>query len=130
MKSSLCIIISILCLSCGTIINGTTQQITISSSPEESEVKINGISYGKTPLFIDLERNKSLMFSIEKQGYKTFKGKITRQFSGVAILNIIPFLSPLGLVIDVISGGAYKLSPNSVNINLIKDNESKSYPNK
>ncbi len=51
--------------SCGTIIHGTTQEVSISSSPTDARVSINGNDQGNTPLIADLKRKNSHMIRIQ-----------------------------------------------------------------
>lgn len=103
--------------SCGTIIQGSTQQIGFSSSPTNASVTINGNSYGVTPLLVDLKRKQAHIVVIELDGYLPYETNLTRSTSGWVLGNII-FGGLIGLVVDASAGGMYKLSPEQVRAEL------------
>ncbi|MFU8861632.1 MAG: PEGA domain-containing protein [Cyclonatronaceae bacterium] len=98
---------------CGTIIQGTTQQVGISSSPSNATVTINGQSKGNTPMLVDLKRKDSHMVRIELDGFEPYETTLTRQVSGWVWGNIV-FGGLIGLVVDASSGGMYKLTPDQI----------------
>jgi hypothetical protein len=112
--------ISILILfsqACGTIMQGTTQQIGISSNPSNASVTINGQNHGTTPMIIDLKRKDSHMVKIELDGFQPYETNLTRSTSGWVWGNIV-FGGLIGLVIDASAGGMYKLSPEQISSEL------------
>lgn len=98
---------------CGTIIQGTTQQMGISSNPSNANVTINGQSKGVTPMIVDLKRKDSHMIRIDLEGYQTYETVLTRKTSGWVWGNIV-FGGLIGLVIDATAGGMYKLTPEQI----------------
>ena len=117
-------LIIIICVSistnCATIINSTTQKIDIRSDPPDAEIWIDGAKLvEKSPTEITLERKNSYFVKIIKGGYEPTEIKIERKSSGWIIGNI--FLGGLiGCGIDFLSGGAYDLTPESLDVNLTK----------
>lgn len=99
--------------SCGTIMNTTRQNIGISSTPTGASVLIDNMPRGKTPLIADLSRKDNHLFKIEIDGYMPFEGTLTRSVSGWVWGNIL-FGGLIGLAVDAISGGLYKLTPDQV----------------
>lgn len=102
---------------CGTIMQGTTQQVGISSNPSDANVTINGQTYGKTPMIIDLKRKDSHMVKIELDGYQPYETTLTRSTSGWVWGNIL-FGGLIGLVVDSSAGGMYKLTPEQIDSEL------------
>jgi len=115
MKKCICVflIAAMTALSCGTIMNGTRQEIRFTSSPRGATVIINGDEIGETPLYYDLKRNNSYNVTIELEGHRPYDTVISRRISGWALGNIVFFLLP-GLAVDAISGGLYALSPEDI----------------
>jgi len=113
-------IITIMAVGCATIMNGTTQDVGITTTPSGAEVAIDNVSYGMTPLIAKLSRKDNHWIRIEMHGYHRFDATLTKSTSGWVWGNII-FGGLIGLAIDAISGGLYKLSPDQVNAVLMKD---------
>lgn len=67
-----------------------------------------------TPAVIELKRNESnIILHFEKDGYEPVEIVLNRSVDSWIAGNII-FGGLIGLAIDFISGGAYKLSPSEV----------------
>lgn len=115
--SVLSILIFLLTQACGTIMQGTTQEVGISSSPSNATVTINGQKKGTTPMIVDLKRKDSHMVSIELDGYETYETTLTRKVSGWVWGNIV-FGGLIGLVVDATAGGMYKLTPEQISAEL------------
>lgn len=102
---------------CGTIMQGSTQQVGISSNPSNASVTINGQNHGNTPMIIDLKRKDSHMVKIELDGYQPYETNLTRSTSGWVWGNIV-FGGLIGLVVDASAGGMYKLTPDQIDSEL------------
>jgi dipeptide/tripeptide permease len=105
---------------CTTIMHGTSQDIGISSTPSGALVSIDNKSFGKTPLFAKLSRKDNHLVKIEMAGYQPFEATITRSVSGWVWGNVL-FGGLIGLAVDGISGGLYKLSPEQIVATLGKE---------
>jgi hypothetical protein len=107
--------------SCGTILNGTTQDVLIQSSPSKMDVKFEklGLNYA-TPTTVSLKRkgNYTLVFSMA--GYEELKVAINRKPDATPIIADILFSGGLFLFIDWFNGSIFKLDPEAVNVNLTK----------
>jgi len=102
---------------CGTLINGTTEFVGVTSSPSGATVEIDKTRIGETPLTQELSRKESHSIKISMDGYESFEMIINRTTSGWVWGNIL-FGGPIGLVVDATSGGMYKLKPNEINAQL------------
>lgn len=108
---------------CGALFVGTTQSISINSSPVGSKVELDGGVY-TTPATIELARNKNYTVTITKEGYETKSIKINRQVSGgIVILDILAGIVPV--IIDMAMGTWYKLTPSTINVNLMSKQSGK-----
>ena len=104
---------------CATIMQGTKQQIGISSNPSGAKVIIDGKTFGNTPLTAELSRKDNHIVKIELDGFLPYETTLTRKVSGWVAGNII-FGGLIGLAIDAISGGMYKLTPDQIQAELKK----------
>lgn len=103
--------------SCATIINGTSQQINITSTPIEAKVTIDGVEIGKTPYIADLKRKDNHIVKIELEGYKTEVITLNGKTSGWFFGNCL-FGGVIGMAVDAITGGMYILQPEEIKQNL------------
>ena len=104
---------------CATIMQGTKQQIGISSNPSGAKVIIDGNTFGNTPLTAELSRKDNHIVKIELNGFLPYETTLTKKVSGWVAGNII-FGGLIGLAIDAISGGMYKLTPDQIQAELKK----------
>lgn len=111
---------------CATIMQGTTQSVGISSTPTGAKVIIDDYDLGATPIVVELTRKDNHFIKIEMQGYELYETALTRSVSGWVWGNIV-FGGLIGLAIDAMSGGLYKLTPTEVNAVLAKEGVSSLY---
>lgn len=105
--------LSVCLVSCATIMHGTHQKIGISSNPTNAAVWIDQVYLGVTPMLVDLSRQDNHFLRIEIPGYLPYDAVFSRQLSGWVFGNVI-FGGVIGLAIDAISGGIYKLTPDQI----------------
>lgn len=98
---------------CGTIIHGTRQDVGVSSTPTGAQVVVDNMPLGQTPVVAKLTRKDNHVIRITMPGYQTFETNVTRSVSGWVWGNIV-FGGLIGLAVDAISGGLYKLRPEQV----------------
>lgn len=108
---------------CATIINGSKQEISISSTPAAAKVIIDGSEAGVTPLITKLTRKDTHLVKITLDGYLPYETAFTRKVDGWIAGNIL-FGGLIGLAIDAITGGMYKLRPDQINAVLRNGNAS------
>lgn len=108
------------CSGCATIIHGTTQNVSINSNPPGAKASIDGLKI-ETPNSVTLARNKDYIVNVEKEGYKPGQAQITRKFDGLPVIagNIL-WLLP-GVLVDILAGGAWNLTPEQVNVTLAQE---------
>ena len=120
--------IAVVCLcslfaGCASIVNGTRQNIGISSNPAGANARSDSGLNCITPCVLELSRNRPYNILIEKKGYEPASATITNTASGWLWGDLV-FGGLIGLAIDFGTGGAYKLSPENVNINLLRNDGS------
>lgn len=102
---------------CATIINGTTQQVSVSSDPPGARVMADGTAIGVTPLVFDLERKSNHIVTVAMDGYHTEQVSVVKVISGAVAGNILVG-GFIGWGIDAVSGAQYKLKPDTVSVQL------------
>lgn len=108
---------------CASIIHGTTQQVAISSSPTGAQVSVNNQDLGTTPIVADLKRKETHIVRVTLAGYEPYEVGLTRSVSGWVWGNIV-FGGIIGLAVDAITGGLYKLSPEQLEAELARSGSS------
>ena len=98
---------------CASIMHGTTQDVTVSSSPSQAEIIIDNQTHGKTPLIAKLSTGDNHTIKINLPGYQPYETILTRSVSGWVWGNIAVG-GLIGLAVDAISGGLYNLTPEQV----------------
>ncbi len=106
---------------CASIMHGTSQDVGISSTPTGATITVDGQIKGTTPAAVKLSRKDTHTVKIELPGYLPFESMITRHVSGWVWGNII-FGGLIGLAVDAMTGGLYKLSPEQLQATLAKEN--------
>jgi hypothetical protein len=109
--------LGLIVVGCATIIHGTNQNVSFSSTPTGAMVTVDNIPRGNTPTVVKLSRKENHVVKIELAGYQPFELTITRKASGWVWGNII-FGGIIGLAVDAITGGMYKLTPELVSASL------------
>lgn len=103
---------------CCTIIHGTTQEIAVNSQPSGAKVVVRGVHMATTPAVIELDRKESnIVLRFEKEGYEPVEIALKRGTDAWIAGNII-FGGVIGLIVDFTNGAAYKLSPETIQVEL------------
>lgn len=111
------VLISVLLTNCATIIHGTKQDVSISSNPSKAVVTIDNAEKGITPVTVKLSRKDHHTVLINLDGFMPYETKLTRKVDGWIAGNIV-FGGLIGLAIDGITGGMYKLTPDQLQAEL------------
>ncbi len=99
--------------------NGIDQRVCIRTDPTYATVYVDGVMLGQTPVYVTLPRRSNHCVRVERQGYYPFQMVIGRKVSHMAYLD--GWCSgPFGVIFDAGTGGAYKLHPRTVNIELME----------
>jgi len=102
---------------CATILNGTTQDVSVSSDPPGAEVTAGGNYMGVTPIVLDLQRKTNHVVTVSMDGYHTEQISVTKVMSGAVAGNILAG-GFIGWGIDASSGAQYKLKPDTITVSL------------
>ncbi len=112
--------VAVLAAGCASIIHGTTQNVGISSTPGSAKVLVDGRAAGQTPLVTKLSRKEGHAVRVDLEGYLPFETTLQRKVDGWVWGNIV-FGGLVGLAVDAISGGMYKLTPEQIRAELKKE---------
>ena len=102
---------------CSTIINGRDQTISINSNVKDAEITVNGVVTGRTPFTGLIRRASGTVVTVKKDGYQpktvTLDTSVEPIFWGNIIIGGV-----LGSTTDLSTGGLYKYSPATIEIDL------------
>jgi hypothetical protein len=105
---------------CASIISGPTQNISVNSTPPGATIKVNQMSYGKTPGTVHLRRKEVYNIKLELEGYIDKYTRMRVGYNPAASLNLL-FGGPIGYMVDYFSGSLFRFRPDSINATLEKD---------
>jgi hypothetical protein len=103
---------------CATIMHGTRQSIGIASNPTNASVWVDRNYAGNTPVIVNMTRKDNHIVRIELDGFQPYEATFSRELSGWVFGNIFIPGGLIGLAVDAISGGIYKLTPNQIQAEL------------
>lgn len=107
--------------SCATIMHGTRQSVGIASNPTNACVWLDRTYVGNTPIIVEMTRKDNHIVTIQLDGYQTYEAAFSRQVSGWVFGNVV-FGGVIGLAVDAISGGIYRLTPDQIQAELRSNN--------
>jgi len=117
LRITIVLLTSLIFTNCATIIHGTKQDVSISSNPSKAVVTIDNVEKGMTPVTVELSRKDHHTVQINLNGFMPYETKLTRKADGWIAGNIV-FGGLIGLAVDAITGGMYKLTPDQLQAEL------------
>ncbi len=105
--------------SCATIISGSKQKISFTSTPVAASIFVDEVEVGKTPFELKLARNNEHNVMIKLEGYQTYQTRLTKKFNAWYLGNIL-IGGIIGLIVDPITGAMYNLSPDQIHAQMNK----------
>lgn len=107
---------------CASMISGSTQPVTFTSSPDGASVTVKGQVVGKTPAVIVLPRESHQAVEFVKEGYKNETITLDTKFNPWVLANLIWCMSCVfSTTTDYATGAAYEYSPNNYFIALVPE---------
>lgn len=121
MMRSLTICLAVLLTGCATIMNGSRQRIPIASTPVGAKVTADNREDKSclTPCSLLLTRRTAHTLVFDLDGYEKTSAVVDSSASGWLWGNLIFAVIP-GLIVDTVSGGAWKLRPAQIDKTLVK----------
>lgn len=129
LAKSVSLILCTALVGCASVVNGGSQQVAITSAPDNARVSIvdpkgKYAFTGTTPCTADLERGAGYfqgahyVVKVAKDGYTPFETRIHSSVSGWYAGNVV-LGGLLGfIVIDPLTGGMWSLDPESIHADL------------
>lgn len=102
---------------CATIVNGTTQTLTVNTNVPGAQVSLNNVPIGVTPLIVSLRRGQEGVLSVQAPGYQPFQAPITKRINGIFFANIL-IGGTFGSTTDYITGAMYAYEPDTYYVTL------------
>jgi hypothetical protein len=109
---------------CASVTRGTTENLTIVSTPSGAEAKISGLDNPTacvTPCTVVVKRNADISVSVEKQGYEPQVVQLTKEVPPAGAAGFAGNVIAGGLVgmgVDAVTGAATDHKPNPVEVTL------------
>jgi hypothetical protein len=116
--------------SCGTILHGTRQLVTVQSSPSGAVVHISpDTGTFTTPVTLNLERKNRYVLTFTSPGYSTATLELRPDVAlGTAFADGF-FTGMVGALVDALTGALYGLKPETPSATLSRDAGTGSGPN-
>lgn len=122
------VLVMVLLTGCASVVNGPRQKVQFSSEPTNAKVVVHSLRTNKedliftTPAVKELDREGEYTVTFVKEGYKKHEKEIKRGINlllfGNAVIGGI-----IGIVVDMSTGAAYRLTPNQVHAELEAENK-------
>ncbi|MFC2089914.1 SHOCT domain-containing protein [Bacteroidota bacterium] len=116
------IVLAALATSCATVLTGSTQRVTIDSTPQGAEIIIDGQLMGTTPAKITMQRDINALVDDAKfielnyPGYYPEGYRLGTELEPICILNV--FWLP-GFAVDAVTGALMKYDSNYYNFRMV-----------
>lgn len=99
--------------------NSATQKLTINTTEPDSEIWVNGQMRGKSPLTVDVDRNKNVSIMARKDGFETGNRSLGTHLSEEGKMDIVGTIL-IGLpVIGLLSPGAWSIDETEIVIPML-----------
>lgn len=102
---------------CSTVLNTTSQEVELKTTPPNAKITIDGKKFGMSPQVVNLERGSNHVIKFELDGFESYETQLTRKISfwfwGNALNGFIP-----GMIVDMFTGSMYNLLPEKISVDL------------
>ena len=116
---------------CATIFSGTSEEVSITTSPSDATIYVNDRVVGSGSAAITVSRtyanNERPFIRVARDGYVTQEFRMTNSFNSVSILNLSSVYS---WTTDFISGAMFEYAPNQYHVQLVKVGSAGAMPGK
>lgn len=104
-------VLTVTFVGCATIFQGLNQTVSISSKPTNAKISVlmNGqnVFEGMTPNMVTLKKGGNVVVTFRHDGFKDLSLPLGKKISGGFIVDLL-LLSPLGIIVDLVDGAAFK----------------------
>jgi len=98
---------------CSTMINTTTQEVEVKSTPANAKITVDGKRFGTSPQVVNIDRGSDHVIKFELDGYEPYETQLTRRMSLWFWANAANGFIP-GMAVDYLTGSMYNLLPERV----------------
>jgi hypothetical protein len=117
---------------CASVVRGSSEKVSIHSTPSGAEVRLSTGQSGTTPFEAEVPRKGTVFVSIKKDGYKPLETALISSIDGASLglgtaANFL-FLPIVNDIVDYKTGANYSHKPNPLVVNLIPASSSETYP--
>jgi PEGA domain-containing protein len=112
------------CFGCASVTRGTTENISIATTPAGATADISGLEIPTacvTPCVVQAKRNADITVTINKEGYQTQTIPLTKEIPGTGAAGFAGNLllgGVVGMGVDAATGAAQDHKPNPVIVTL------------
>lgn len=109
---------------CATITRGTTEELTVQSTPSGANVRLDTGQTGITPATFTVPRKRDVIVTVSKPGYQTVTQTVTTKIAGrgaAGVAGNVLIGGIIGIGVDAISGASLNHTPNPVIVNLVAE---------
>lgn len=112
------------CIGCASVTRGTTENISISTTPSGATADISGLDIPTacvTPCVVQAKRNADVIVTINKEGYEPQIIPLTKEVPGSGAAGFagnILLGGVVGMGVDAVTGAAQDHKPNPVIVTL------------
>ncbi|MEA2837286.1 MAG: hypothetical protein QOD89_1836 [Bradyrhizobium sp.] len=112
------------CLGCASATRGTTENISIASTPPGAKADVSGLDNPTacvTPCVVQAKRNADITISISKEGYEPQVIPLTKEVAGAGAAGFAGNVlvgGVVGMGVDAVTGAAMDHKPNPVTVTL------------
>jgi hypothetical protein len=123
-KLALAAALALPCVGCASVTRGTTENISISTTPSGATAEISGLDIPTacvTPCVVQAKRNADITVSINKEGYEPQTIPLTKEIPGSGAAGFagnILLGGVVGMGVDAVTGAALDHKPNPVIVTL------------
>lgn len=111
---------------CASIVSGTKQGVTISSTPSAAQISIDRAVggamqtewEGTTPATVELKRKHAYLLTLSLDGYRPVEMGLENGTNGWVWGNLL-FGGIIGLIVDFSNGAAKTLEPDEIHVELV-----------
>jgi hypothetical protein len=112
------------CLGCASVTRGTTENISISSTPAGATAEITGLDIPTacvTPCVVQAKRNADITVTVNKEGFEPQIIPLTKEIPGTGAAGFagnVLLGGVVGMGVDAVTGAALDHKPNPVIVTL------------
>ena len=103
---------------CSTVLNTTSQEVELKTTPPNARITVDGKKFGMSPQIVNIDRGSNHVVKFELEGYETYRNTVNKKdlfwFWGNALNGFIP-----GMIVDMFTGSMYNLLPEKIVVELI-----------